>query len=149
MTHFRSRKLILLEANIDDMNPEWHEYLMEELLQAGALDVSLLPVLMKKSRPSVILQVLLERSHRERLLTVIFRESTTLGVRSTSVTRFELEREIREVETPFGEVQVKIGKDTKGRILNISPEYESCKELARKKKVPLKEIYAAARAVFS
>lgn len=144
MPLFKSRTLIILETNLDDMNPEWYEPLMDRLFDAGALDVTLIPVLMKKSRPGVVLQILTEERLQERLLKILFEESTTLGVRSYPVTRFELRREIKKVKTVHGEVLVKIGRDRNGKIVNISPEYESCKVLAKRKKVPLKKIYAAA-----
>ena len=149
MNHFKSRKLTVLEANIDDMNPEWYEPLMERLFEAGALDVTLIPAVMKKSRPAVVLQVLTKPALQQKLLEIIFEESTTLGVRSTPVTRFELKREFKKVKTRYGVVTVKIGRDASGRVLNVSPEFESCRELAAKKKVPLKRIYAAALTVFA
>lgn len=140
----KKRKLVVLESNIDDMNPEWFGPLSEHLFETGALDVTLIPVQMKKNRPGVILQVLTEPRLRERLLKVIFEESTTFGVRSYPVTRYELKREIRKVKTPYGEVAVKIGRDARGRVLNISPEYDSCRVLAEKKGIPLKKIYQSA-----
>jgi uncharacterized protein (DUF111 family) len=143
MSSFKSRKLIVLEANIDDMNPEWYGPLVERLFEARALDVTLIPVIMKKSRPGVILQILAEPRLREKLLEIVFGESTTLGVRSYPATRFELHREIKKVKTVYGEVLVKIGRDQKGRVLNISPEYESCKMLSKKKRIPLKRIYSS------
>ncbi len=140
------KKLLVLEANIDDMNPEWFGHLSELLFEAGALDVLLIPAFMKKGRPATVLQVLVEGRRREKILEMIFRESTTLGVRSYAVDRFELKRETQEVRTPFGPVTVKIGRDRKGRALNVSPEYESCRRLAVRKKIPLKKIYASALA---
>jgi len=144
MPPFKSRRLIVLETNLDDMNPEWYETLMDRLFKAGALDVTLVPVLMKKSRPAVVLQVLADERRQPRLLEIFFRESTTLGVRSHPVTRFELKRKIKKVKTIYGEVKLKIACDQKGKTLNISPEYESCRDLAKKKKIPLKKVYAAA-----
>jgi hypothetical protein len=144
MMKFQSRKLILLEANLDDMNPEWYAPVMEEFFEAGALDVTLTPILMKKTRPAVTLQVLSEPRLKEKLLEIFFRESTTLGVRCYDVERFELERKIVQMKTVYGNVKVKIGRDRSGKTLNASPEYESCRLLAKKKKVPIKKIYAAA-----
>lgn len=137
----KTRKLLVLEANIDDMNPQWFEPLMDKLLQAGALDVVLIPSIMKKSRPAVILQVLAEPRRKQKLLTLIFEESTTLGIRSYPLTRYELKRETRKVKTPYGEVVVKIGRDEKGRLVNMSPEHEACRVLAEKKGIPLKKIH--------
>ena len=146
MPKFKLKKLLVLEANLDDMNPEWFEPLRERLCKAGALDVTLIPAVMKKGRPAVILQVMTDARSRDRLLKIIFEESTTLGVRSCPVERFEVEREVREAASSCGRVKVKIARDAAGRILNVAPEYESCRELSQKKKIPLKEVYAAALA---
>jgi len=144
MTQFKSRKLIVLETNIDDMSPEWAGYMMERLFEEGALDVSFLPAFMKKSRPAFVLQVLAGKKIRDRLLRLIFMESTSLGVRVHEVERFELVRKIQSVRTPYGPVDVKIGCDRAGHVLNAAPEYESCKLLAKKKRVPLKSVYQSA-----
>ncbi len=126
------------------MKTEWAGHLCERLFEEGALDVSFLPALMKKGRPGFVLQVLAEKKIRDRLLRVIFEESTSLGVRSYEVERFELPRQTQRVRTPYGFVEVKIGRDPAGRVLSASPEYESCKKLAKQKHVPLKAIYSAA-----
>lgn len=141
---FKSKKLILLEANLDDMNPEWYEPLMDLLFEAGALDVTLQPILMKKSRPAILLQVLAEPRLRNRLLPLLFEHSTTLGVRIQSVERVELKRRFQKIRTPFGEVVMKQGLDASGRVINLAPEFESCKKIAKAKKIPLKKIYAEA-----
>lgn len=144
MSKYKSRNLILLEANLDDMNPEWCEVLMERLFSAGALDVWFQPIVMKKNRPAFLAGVLAEPKRRDALLAVFFEEATTLGVRVTPTERFELARELKRVRTPFGTVIVKVGKDARGEVLNVSPEYESCKAIAKKKRVPIKKIYQAA-----
>lgn len=144
MPRYPSKNLIVLEANLDDMNPEWCEVLMERLFAAGALDVWFQPIVMKKNRPAFLAGALAEPKKRDALLKIYFEEATTLGVRVTSVERFELARELKRVRTPYGEVIIKVGKDARGSILNASPEYESCKALAKKKGVPLKKIYQAA-----
>lgn len=144
MPKYKSQKLIVLEANLDDMNPEWCEILMERLFASGALDVWFQPIVMKKNRPSFLAGALAEAKKRDALLGVFFEEATTLGVRVADVERFELARELKRVRTPYGEVVVKVGKDARGAILNVSPEYESCKSLAKKKRVPIKLIYQAA-----
>lgn len=140
----KKRKLLVLEANIDDMNPQWYEPLMGRLFEGGALDVVLIPSIMKKSRPAVILQVLSPIGLQKKLLQIIFEESTTLGVRSYPVNRFELERESKKVETAYGRVVVKIGRNRQGKVTNASPEYRSCLALSHRRKIPLKEIYAEA-----
>jgi hypothetical protein len=146
---FKSRKLIVLEANLDDMNPEWCEVLMERLFEAGALDVWFQPILMKKNRPAFLAGALAEPGRRDALLRVFFEEATTLGVRVTAAERFELARELKRVRTPYGEAVVKIGRDARGRVLNVSPEHESCKSLAKKKGVALKKVYQAALKSFT
>jgi hypothetical protein len=135
----------VIEANIDDMNPQLFEYLLERLLEAGALDVSLIPVHMKKSRPGTILQVLAHPSSVDNLLAIIFTESTTIGARTYEVTKRMLQRETQTVQTPFGPVRVKIAR-LGNRVVNVAPEYEDCRELARRHGLPLKEIYALAQA---
>jgi len=143
MAPFKSKKLLVLEANIDDMNPQWYEPLMENLFEAGALDVTLIPSLMKKNRPAVVLQILTEPRLKNKLLEMMFQHSTTLGVRSYFVERFELRREIKKVKTPYGVVAVKVARDATGQVINVAPEYESCLELARKNKVSVKIVHAA------
>lgn len=141
---YKSKKLIILEANIDDMNPQGYEPLMGSLFEAGALDVTLCPVMMKKNRPGTLVSALCPPDKREKILKIFFEGSTTLGVRSYEVERFELEREFKKVKTPYGLVTVKIGKDPSGKILNSAPEYESCRKIARQKRVPIKQVYQAA-----
>ena len=149
MAKFKSRKLIVLEANLDDMNPEWCEPLMERLFDVGALDVWFQPIVMKKGRPAFLAGALAEPRRRDALLDVFFEESTTLGVRVTETERFELARSLNRVRTPYGEVIVKTGRDASGRILNAAPEHESCKAVAEKKNVPLKKVYQAALKSFT
>ncbi|MBI4237015.1 MAG: DUF111 family protein [Deltaproteobacteria bacterium] len=135
--------LVVIEANIDDMNPEWFEYLIERLLAAGAVDVTVRPVLMKKRRLAAQLQVLCVAERRERLVRIIFAETTTFGVRFYPVERCTLRRVVRKVRTPHGLVPVKCGW-LGDELLQCSPEYEACKAIARKRRVPLREIYRLA-----
>ncbi len=134
---------VIIETTIDDMNPQLFENLVDRLLAADALDVTLIPVQMKKSRPGTILHVLAHPSSVDQLLSIIFTESTSLGVRTYDVTKHMLRREIQTVETPFGPVRVKIAR-LKDRTVNISPEYEDCRQLAQQHQVPVKEVYNAA-----
>lgn len=136
---------VVIEANLDDMSPQLYEYLLEQLLTAGALDVLLIPAQMKKSRPAMLLQVLAHPDSVEELLTVIFRESTTIGARSYPVVKHMLQREIRVVHTQYGDINVKIAR-LGAEVVNISPEYEDCKRLAIQLGQPLKEILTAALA---
>ncbi len=135
---------LVLEATIDDMEPELFEALTEKLLQAGALDVLLIPVQMKKSRPGLVLHVLAHPTSLEDLLRIIFTESTSIGVRTYEVTKRMLQREMAVAQTPYGPVRVKLAR-LGGKIVNIKPEYEDCRELARKLDLPLKNVLAAAR----
>jgi uncharacterized protein (TIGR00299 family) protein len=139
----REEQLLMLETNIDDLNPEVYAYVMERLFAAGARDVFLTPIHMKKNRPGILLQVLCDPGDRERLSTIIFTETSTLGLRSYTVARLALQRESTSVTTVYGPVCVKIAQGPDGRV-NVSPEYEDCKRLAQEKKVPLKVVYEAA-----
>ncbi|MCC7494266.1 MAG: nickel pincer cofactor biosynthesis protein LarC [Fimbriimonadaceae bacterium] len=134
---------VVIEANLDDMNPEWYERAVERLFAAGGLDVTLQPVQMKKGRPGVLLRVVCDPPRREAVTTVILTETTTLGVRWFTVQRDCLAREWHEVSTSFGPVRVKIGRRA-GRVLNIAPEYESCRQAADAAGAALPAVYAAA-----
>lgn len=137
-------KLIVLETNIDDMSPQVAGYLLEKLLEKGALDAFYTPVQMKKGRPGVLLTVLTDNEKKDGLLDEIFAESTTIGVRAYVVDRHCLERKAAKVKTPFGIVRVKLALRG-GRVVNIQPEYEDCRAVAEKKGVPLKQVIDAAR----
>ncbi len=133
-------RLVLLETNVDDLSPEIYEYLMDSLFKKGALDVFITPVIMKKSRPASLLSVLVKENDVEEVSSVIFRETTTLGIRIHSVGRLKLMRDTVELNTPLGKVAVKVGKIGKN-ILTVSPEYEDCKRVAIEKGIPLKWVY--------
>ncbi len=138
----------VLEANIDDMNPEFYDHVMEELFQQGALDVYLTPIQMKKGRPALKLSVLAREKDRNNLLDVILKETTSLGVRIISdISRVCLERKLDLVSTPWGKVAVKIAFRG-GEIINMAPEYEDCLEIARENSLPLKKIYQIAVSCF-
>jgi uncharacterized protein (TIGR00299 family) protein len=134
----------VLEADVDDMNPEILPYLNQLLLKEGALDAHLIPIQMKKGRPGFTIRVLANDAQRERLAHLMLQESTTLGVRMHRVERIILPREEREVKTDYGPIKVKVAFDREGKLLNLMPEYESCRQVAEKKKVPLKEVYQEA-----
>jgi len=133
-----STTVCVLEANIDDSSPQVLGYAMERLFEAGALDVTLTPLLMKKQRPGQLLRVIATPETREALASIIFRETTTLGLRLHDAERRVQWREIEMIETPFGPVRMKTGE------YGASPEYEDCRDLALKTGVPLKEIIAVA-----
>ena len=131
----------IIETNIDDMNPQFYEHIMDLLFQNGAKDVFITSILMKKNRPGNILTVICDPSDESRLTDIIFRETTTLGVRiSVKEKRTILKREIITLKTPWGDARAKIRYIDKNRI-SASPEYEDCKRIARDKNLPLNFIY--------
>lgn len=134
----------LIETNIDDMNPQVYDYVIEKLLKAGALDVYLTPIYMKKNRPATKLSILADINILNEVTQIIFDETTTLGVRISEVKRKKLSKETVKVKTKYGEIKVKIGKSGK-TIKNIAPEYEECKKAAIRYSVPLKNVYREAK----
>lgn len=139
----RTDQLLVLETNIDDLNPEFYEHVMERVLAAGARDVFLCPIHMKKNRPGILLWVLCEVADRERLSGLLFAETSTLGIRVYPVERLALRREHKTLETRYGRVGIKLAHQPDGRI-HIAPEYEDCKRCAREHDVPLSVVYEAA-----
>ena len=135
--------VVQLETNVDDMSPEWYGHLSERLLAEGALDVSLIPALMKKGRPGTLLSVLVPPEGVEQALGMIFAETTTLGVRVSEVARRTLGRRVVEVETPYGPVRVKLGLLGE-TVRSAAPEYEDCHAAALRAGVPLRLVYEAA-----
>lgn len=138
-----TEQIEILEASIDDMNPEFYGHVVERLLAEGALDVYLTPVYMKKNRPGIVLSVSCRPEDAGRLAALIFAETTTIGLRRTLVERWALARERATVQTPYGQVGIKIARLGE-RVVSGSPEYEECRQLALEHGVPLKEVYAAA-----
>lgn len=137
--------MVLLETNIDDMNPQVYGHVMEKLFQAGALDVYLTPIYMKKNRPGTLLGVVARRQDEPALARMILSETTTLGLRVQPVYRYTAQREFQTVHTPFGDVPLKV-KLLDGKPIQASPEYEDCARLAQEQGVSLAEVYAAALA---
>ncbi|MGB2636592.1 MAG: nickel pincer cofactor biosynthesis protein LarC [Candidatus Acidiferrum sp.] len=129
----------VLEANLDDMNPQIFGYLLEKALAAGALDVFATPVQMKKNRPGTLVTVLCKPEDEAKFQEMLFSETTTLGIRSHLVERRALPREFVKVSTRFGEVRVKLSR-TAGRVQHASPEFDDCRKLAEEKNVPLHEV---------
>jgi hypothetical protein len=134
----------VLEANVDDMNPQLFDYVMGKLFDSGALDVTLTPVQMKKNRPAVVISVISPVHRREDCVRVLLRETTTIGIRWGLSHRVKARRQILEVQTPYGMVRCKVAHD-QGGVLNVAPEYEDCRRLALERQVPLKQIIEAAR----
>jgi uncharacterized protein (TIGR00299 family) protein len=137
---------ILVETNIDDMNPEIYDFIIEKLLSQGALDVYLTPIQMKKNRPAHILSLIAYENDLKKLLVILFDESTTMGVRIREVKRLKLMHKSIIADTEYGKVRTKVAI-YKGEVKNIAPEYEDCRKIAGKHKVPLKSIYDEAKEV--
>jgi uncharacterized protein (DUF111 family) len=133
----------VIEAHIDDLNPQVTAYAAERLVEAGALDVSLQPLIMKKARPGNLLRVIARPEDRERLAGIVFAETSTLGLRIYTAERRVQARRIEEVETRYGKVRIKIGSEG-----SYAPEYEDCRRLAIDAGVPLKEVIAEANYVY-
>ncbi|HEX8234632.1 MAG TPA: nickel pincer cofactor biosynthesis protein LarC [Abditibacteriaceae bacterium] len=134
----------LVETNIDDMNPELWDFVFAQVFEAGAVDVWLQPVQMKKNRPASLLGALCESGKQEAVVAALLRETTTLGVRVSTVRRAALPREMREVQTPWGNVRVKVARWPEHGLVRAAPEYEDVKRLANEHGVAAREIYAAA-----
>ena len=134
----------VIEANVDDMTPQVAGYVSEQLLAAGALDVTLTPVFMKKGRPGFLISVLSNRSNREKLCDLIFLETTTVGVRTHSTIRRVLNRSWKEIMTKYGLVRIKVSSEN-GIIRSATPEYEDCRKIAIEQEVPLKDVIEQAK----
>ncbi len=132
-----------LETNLDDLSPELTGATLERLLAAGALDVWLTPIQMKKSRPGVQLSVLCDDAHTAALTDLIFEETSAFGLRVEKITRLKLERRFETVATTFGDIIIKLGL-RRGRIVQIAPEFESCRAASERTGAPLRTVFAAA-----
>ena len=133
----------VIEANVDDMSPQIYGYFVEQALAAGALDVFSTAVQMKKNRPGQLVTLLCEPSNLKPLIDLIFRETTTIGIRTHEVRRQTLARESVPVETPLGTIRMKISR-LNGTLLNAAPEYEDCRRIATQKGLPLKQVLSTA-----
>jgi len=136
-THLSKESITVLEANLDDMNPQVFGYLMDRLLDAGALDVFSTAVQMKKNRPGTLLTVLAKPASADELSQIIFAETTTLGVRRREESREVLARKFVTVSTRFGDVRMKLAS-LNGSVSHYAPEYEDCRRIAAEQRVPLK-----------
>lgn len=132
-------KVTVIETNIDDLNPQVYEHVMERLFDSGALDVFLTQVIMKKGRPGILLTVLCHEEKRADITDIVLRETSTIGLRFYEASRMVLDREERERATEFGKVRVKVARMQDGTV-KIRPEYEDCRRIARKHKIPLAEV---------
>jgi pyridinium-3,5-bisthiocarboxylic acid mononucleotide nickel chelatase len=136
-------EIAVIEANLDDMNPQIYGYFLEKALAAGALDVYTTPVQMKKNRPGTLLTVLCRPQDTNSLMSLVFAETTTFGARTYRAQRRTLPREFVSVSTGFGDVRIKISR-VNGSILHVAPEYEDCRKLAAEKNVPLQRVISEA-----
>jgi hypothetical protein len=139
----RGHRVVVIECEIDDMNPQIFGVLMDRLLAEGALDVFYTPVQMKKNRPGTLLTILAPPDLRDPLIGTVFRETTSIGVRYREMSRECLDRETVTVQTPFGAVRFKVARRD-GEVLNASPEFDDCARIAAECGAPLKDVQAAA-----
>ncbi len=132
--------LTLIETNIDDMSGEMLGYVQERLFELGARDVWFTPIQMKKNRPATMLSTILPQALESQAMAVLMRETSTLGVRVRPLSRYEAEREIVEIDTSLGRVEVKV-KLLDGKRVGVSPEFEVCRRIALERAMPLQEVY--------
>ncbi len=142
-TPYDSDTVTVLETNIDDMNPQWFDYVFERVYAAGALEVFLTPALMKKNRPGNLLTVIMPAAVRDAVIEIVLRETTSIGVRWHETQRAKAQRDFRAVETSFGTISLKISRLGE-QIVNVTPEYDDCRRAAEQSGVPLKQVYQAA-----
>jgi pyridinium-3,5-bisthiocarboxylic acid mononucleotide nickel chelatase len=139
-TPWSQEEMLVIETNIDDMNPEFYDYVFDRLLAAGARDVFLSPIQMKKNRPGTLLRVIAEPKDREALARIILSETSTIGVRYYPVARIILKRISEKLKTRHGTIRVKVVEEPNGT-RRITPEYDDLKRIAAAKKIPLKLLY--------
>jgi len=147
VVHAADETISIIEASVDDLNPQVYAYFAERALAAGALDVTSAPLQMKKGRPGQLITVLAPPERADALAELFFQETTTIGVRAWEARRRVLARETVNVQTAYGPVPVKVSRNN-GRVLNAAPEFEDCRRIALEHGVPLKQVLAAAAAGF-
>lgn len=141
-------QMLIVQANIDDMNPEWTSYITDKLFAEGANDVYWIPIIMKKGRPGIMLNVLVEESRLAAMEAVIFSETTTLGIRYVHASCHRLAREFVTVSTQWGPLTVKVGYH-QGKLVQMAPEFKECEQVAITHQVPLKVVYEEVRNKFN
>lgn len=141
-----SEKLVMIETNIDDMNPEIYDSVMDSLFRSGALDVCFSSIHMKKNRPATKISVLAENLDREVLSKILLTETSSFGVRFYEVERMTLNRELESLKTPYGVIKIKLGS-IDGQTVQATPEFENCKKAALKNKLPVKKVYESVLAL--
>jgi hypothetical protein len=142
--HCGMERVMVIETNIDDMNPQFYDYMIEKLLAMGVMDVFLTPIMMKKNRPGTLLKVICPSEKLPSVTGFLIKETTTLGLRWHEEERNRADREILTLKTRYGKIRFKLAR-WEGRVVNVSPEYEDCKRLAVKKRMTLKEVFEEAR----
>jgi uncharacterized protein (TIGR00299 family) protein len=145
-SNFGKERAMVIETNIDDMNPQFYDYVMERLFAVDVQDVFLTPILMKKSRPATLLTVICHSEKLPSIVEFLLRETTTLGLRWHEEERARADRKILKLQTKYGEVHFKLAQ-WEGRAISLSPEYEDCKRLALKRRIPLKDVFEEAKKV--
>jgi hypothetical protein len=140
----REERVMVVETNIDDMNPQFYDYIMEQMLEMGVKEVFLTPVFMKKNRPATLLTAICSLGQMPVVTEFLLRETTTIGLRWREERRERAERETRSFDTRYGKIRFKLAR-WEGTVINLSPEYEDCKKLATRTGVPLKDIFEEAK----
>jgi uncharacterized protein (TIGR00299 family) protein len=135
----KETKACMIECNIDDMNPEWYDYIMEKLFNQEVQDVFFTPLIMKKNRPAVKISILCSPDQTDDIKKLLFTETTTLGLRSYLVDKTALERKLSKLSTKYGEVTVKSAY-YRNKLIHSKPEYEDCKRIAKEKNIPIREV---------
>ncbi|AKL94053.1 putative protein UPF0272 [Clostridium aceticum] len=147
VTNQHQEKARIIECNIDDMNPELYQYVMNKLLSEGAMDVYLTPITMKKSRPAMKLSVLCSPQMVDKMIPILYEETTTLGIRSYDVEKSMMGREVVTVDTPYGSVKIKLAL-YQGKVVKWKAEYEDCKKIAEDHNIPLKRVYELVERIY-
>jgi len=142
--HAGMERVMVIETNIDDMNPQFYDYMIEKLLAMGVMEVFLTPIMMKKSRPGTLLKVICPSEKLPSVTGFLLKETTTLGLRWHEEERNRADRESLILRTKHGKIRFKLAR-WEGKVVNVSPEYEDCKRLAVQKKIPLKEVFEQAK----
>lgn len=134
------KDMLKVEVNLDDISGEWLGFVMERLFDVGANDVFYTPIYMKKNRPGILLQLLCSKDNLNKVKEILFKETTTLGIRYYPISVHRMERKFIKVETIWGPITVKLGI-SEGEVFQSSPEYNDCKKIAELYSIPLKEVY--------
>lgn len=146
LTNSLKERVVIIETNIDDMNPQLYDYIMEKLFDLGAREVFLTPIIMKKNRPATLLSIISSFEKLNPIIEFLIKETTSIGVRWHEEERLCAEREVINVKTKYGNLRFKLAR-WEGKTVNLSPEYDDCKRLALKKGISIKEIFDEAKRI--